>query len=77
MRHARDFQRSWTIPEEMIGSAVPAVRSPRVIPVKLLETGRKSLLGGAQRDVMVIRHQTPREDLPFELRRDHVELSAE
>src|SRR5436190_3685877 len=64
------------ISEQMIGPTVPPIRPARMIAVELLESLGEPLLVGAKNDVMVVRHETPRVDLPLELLRDAEELAA-
>src|SRR5919198_630221 len=76
MRRAGELRAAWAVAEEMVGATVTPIRPPRVVPVQLLKAVGEALLVRAEDDVMVVRHQAPREDLPFERRGDTEQLLA-
>jgi hypothetical protein len=63
--------------KEMANTAVATIRAPSVVSVELLKTAGSCAFRRPQDDVVVVRHQTPREDLPLVLRRGGRQLSSQ
>ena len=69
MRLGSEFAAVEAVLEEMADAVVASIRSPSMISVDLLKTAGNAAFRRPQDDVVVVRHQTPREDLPLVLRR--------
>ena len=74
---AGQLERSRPVPKQVIAPSMTEIRDSGVVPVQLLEARGESRLLRPEHHVVMIRHQTPREDLPRELARCIVELTTE
>ena len=63
--------------KEMANAAVATIRPPSMISVELLKTAGSCAFRRPQDDVIVVRHQTPRKDLPLVFCRGRRQLSAQ
>jgi hypothetical protein len=75
MSVTRHLDRDRTIPEEMVGATVPAVRAAAVRAVHHLESLGEAAEWGPHQHVVVVRQQAPAEDIPTVPRRGSVELA--
>ena len=74
MRVRSDLPAVEAVLEEVADAAMPAICAAGVIPVDLLEPAGDRAFRSPQDDVVVVRHQTPGEDLEAVFRRSRRQL---
>src|SRR5258705_5625767 len=77
MRVRRELSAVEAVLEEMADAAVAPIRASSMVPVELLKAAGSCAFRRPQGDVVVVRHQTPCEDLPLVPRRRGRKLFAQ